>query len=301
MFKFYPDASVRSLALETGEAGIVEDIPPVDARLAAGSGAYQVQPQPIPGQPLQFILNTVRAPTDGLSFRQALILSANRPEIVRSVFQGYSSVAYGPLSSSTLYFDAGLEGRYAYDVAQAVALLNSSGWVDSNGDGWRDDPTGMPMRINLVIPPWGMIPEVAQLLATQWEKNLNIQVHLTQVASLAMLSSAAEKGDYHIIALNFFGLDPIILNEFYLSGGLRNWSHYSDAELDQWLVEAQQEENEDRRRALYSLIQNRIMDQVLIVPIRDYVNLNGIQSGIHGLHFDAQGWFPYLTDIAFGQ
>jgi hypothetical protein len=34
-----------------------------------------------------------------------------------------------------------------------------------------------------------------------------------------------------------------------------------------------------------------------VLPVREYVNLVGVRPGIEGLHFDAQGWFPYLTDL----
>jgi ABC-type transport system substrate-binding protein len=50
--------------------------------------------------------------------------------------------------------------------------------------------------------------------------------------------------------------------------------------------------------ALYSKIQQRIMEQALVVPIRDYVNLNGINTQVQGLRYDAQGWFPWLIDVS---
>ena len=39
------------------------------------------------------------------------------------------------------------------------------------------------------------------------------------------------------------------------------------------------------------------MDQALVVPIRDYVNLNGVSNQVRDLRFDAQGWFPWLIDL----
>jgi hypothetical protein len=39
------------------------------------------------------------------------------------------------------------------------------------------------------------------------------------------------------------------------------------------------------------------MDEALVVPVRDYVNLNGVSSRVQGLRFDAQGWFPWLIDV----
>ena len=50
---------------------------------------------------------------------------------------------------------------------------------------------------------------------------------------------------------------------------------------------------------LYADIQQRVMTQALIVPIRDYINLNVAASSVKGLRFDARGWFPQLSNVRF--
>ncbi len=300
VFRFLPDPATRALALQSGEVDIVGELLPADAQHLSADGVIQLTSVPIPGQPMQFLFNTTRVPTSRLEVRQALILASDRQAIVQSVFQGLSPVAYGPLSASTLYYDTSLQGRYAYDPVQAVALFDSTGWLDTDGDGWRDDGTA-PLVLKIVVPPWGLNPEVAQLLEDQWETTLQVQVEIVQVASFPMLSEAAAAGEYNAIGINFFGLDPVVLNSFYRSDGRLNWSHYSDPELDEWLQSAQRELDPMRRSGWYALIQQRIMDEALVLPIRDYVNLVGVRPGVYGLHFDAQGWFPYLTDLSFGQ
>ncbi len=39
------------------------------------------------------------------------------------------------------------------------------------------------------------------------------------------------------------------------------------------------------------------MELALVLPLRDYVNLNVAQDSVDGLRFDAQGWFPWLIDV----
>lgn len=299
IFRFYPDPASRTLALESGDAQIMGELLPADAlRLSAGS-KFRIDAEAIPGQPMQFLMNTTRKPTDTLAVRQALLLATDRQAIVQSVFQGFSPIAYGPLSSTTGYFDPAIQGRYAYDPVQAAALLNSAGLTDSDGDGWRDDK-GKPVELTLVIPPWGLIPEVSQLVKSQWESGLKLHVRIRQVASFPLLGDEAKAGAYNLIALNFFGADPVVLNSFYESAGTLNWSHVSDPDLNQILASAQRAVDPVKRGQLYARAQAKIMDSALVLPIRDYVNLNGVSAGLQGLHFDSQGWFPYLTDLAFG-
>lgn len=300
VFRFFTDPPSRALALQSGEADIMGELLPTDARALTADGVIELEEVAIPGQPLQFFLNTNRAPTSSLAVRQALILATDRSAIVQNVFQGLSPVAYGPLTAATLYYDPAVEGRYAYDPVQAAALFDSTGWVDTDGDGWRDDE-GDPLTIDLVVPPWGLTPEVAVLLETQWESSLDVEVQINQAASFPMLVDVADEGDYNAISLNYSSLDPLILNTFFLSEGSLNLSRHVDRELDGWLVAAQSALDDSERATLYAQVQTRIMDQALVLPIRDYVNLNGYRTKVEGLHYTAQGWFPYLTDLSVTQ
>jgi len=67
------------------------------------------------------------------------------------------------------------------------------------------DDAGVPLVITLVRSTLGSGADVAQLLESQWENNLKVQVQLKQVASFPMLSEEAQKGEYNAIALNFRG------------------------------------------------------------------------------------------------
>lgn len=243
------------------------------------------------------MLNTNRVPTSSPEVRRALLLATDRQIIVQTLFQGFSPVATGPITSNTLFYEPAVATMYEYDPAQAVALFDQTGWVDSDGDGWRDEG-GNPLEIVIVAPPWGMFPEVAELVKNQWESTLNVRVRVQQVASFPMLSDVAASGEYNAIGLNFAGLDPVVMNPAYLTDGARSWSRHADRELDAWLREAQASMDASQRAELYSQIQIRIMEQALMLPIREQVNLNGYQPSLQGLHFDAEGWFPYLTDLS---
>ena len=39
------------------------------------------------------------------------------------------------------------------------------------------------------------------------------------------------------------------------------------------------------------------LDQALLLPIRDYVNLVVAHTRVQGLRFSAEGWFPILVDL----
>lgn len=297
IYRFYTDPATRALALESGEAQIMGEIAPSDASVLSTGGTVDLLPTTIPGMPMQFMFNTQRAPTDNLAVRQALLYATNRGLIVDTVFRGFSRVGWGPVTSETLYYTREVEGRYAFDIAQAATLLETAGYRDTNGDGLLDDGTS-PLEIVLIVPPWGFIPEIAQLIQSQW-RELGITAVLRQVAGFGALREAAAEGDYHLIAFDTAGYDPSILNQFYLSDGANNFTNYTNSELDAALLQAMREQAPNTRRTLYTRIQQFIMDQALILPIREYVNLNAALPGIDGLRYDQYGWFPLIHDVSY--
>ena len=293
-FRFFTDPATRSPALETGEAHVVGEIPPQDVARLEESADFNVEAVPIPGVSLMVFMNSNRWPLDDVRVRQALLYGTDRQAIVSTVFRGTSPVAYGPLAAVTLGYEPAVQATYGYDPARAESLLDDAGWLDSDGDGVRD-MGGDPLALDLYLMGWGHMPEVGQLLAAQWAE-LGISVD-SRVVSYPEALQVAGSGEHHLIPFNLSGSDPDILRKFFHSQAGFNWAGVNDAELDGWLDAAARTSEADERAALYSQVQLLVMDQALVIPIRDYVNVNGVSSSVDGLRFDAQGWFPWLIDV----
>lgn len=293
-FRFFTDPATRSPALETGEADIMGEIPPQDAERLESSPDFTIQPVAIPGASLMFFLNTTRPPLDDLRVRQALLYGTDRPGIISAVFRDRSPVAYGPLTAVTPAYDPSVQSFYPFDPDRARALLDEAGWTDTDGDGLRDRD-GQPLALDMVLMGWGFMPEVGQLLAAQWQE-LGVQVN-SRVVSYPEALSIAGEGQHHLIPFTLSGSDPDILRKFFHSEANFNWAKVQDSELDEWLVQASQVSDMSARAPLYAQVQQRVMEQALVLPIRDYVNLNGVSKKVQGLTFDAQGWFPRLIDV----
>ncbi len=296
-FRFYVDPAVRAPALESGDVHAMGEIPPQDAVRLESDERFVLHQVPVPGQPLQFFLNTEKPPTDDLRVRQAILYGTDRETVVKTIFLGYSPVAYGPLGAATIDYDAEVKELYAYDPAKATTLLEQSGWVDSDGDGIRDKD-GQPLTLQAYLMTWGYLSEVGQMLQAQL-RTLGVDLQ-TQVVAFPSAVEAAAKGEHHLAPMTFSGSNPSVLNTTYLSanaeGGF-NWSKVRDAELDRLLNEGLSQLDPSVRANLYAQAQVRIMDLALVLPIRDYVNLNAARATVKGLRYDRQGWFPWLYDV----
>jgi peptide/nickel transport system substrate-binding protein len=196
-------------------------------------------------------------------------------------------VASGPLAGDT--FSISDQTAFPdYDPLAARELLEQAGW--------SGDPGSPSLELRLVVPNWGSNPEVGQLVAAAWEQ-LGATVTLEVAAGFGPLTQAQAEGDYHAIGMNSFGTDPDLLRPFFSSDGFFNWTGYRDPLLDQLLAEGMEASPSPERSAAYSELAARVREQWLILPIREYVNLVGVNSRVDGLRFSPQGWFPYLIDL----
>lgn len=295
-FRFFTDASTRALALEAGDAQVVGEVLPTDARALVSENDLRLQQVGIPGQPLQFLVNTTRFPTGSREVRQALLYGTNREAIVATVFQRFSPVAWGPVSATTPFYYAALRGMYAHDTTQAQALLTTAGFADADSNGYLDaDDSDLTVRI--IAPPWGQIREVVQLIEDQW-RLIGIRAEIVPVATRGELFEQVSTGEFNLVAWYEFGADPVFLNQYFMTGGALNWTGYANQALDGLLVQAAQTVDANARAALYAQAQELIMQEALVLPIRDYVNLNGVRGEVQNLAFDRYGWYPLLINAS---
>jgi peptide/nickel transport system substrate-binding protein len=297
-FRFFTDPAGRALALEAGDADVMGELPPFDVARLRADNRFALMPIAIPGQPLGLMLNTQQPPLDDIRVRQALLFATDRVAIVQTIFSSESPAATGPLTAATFGYAPSLADRYPYNPDEAQALLEEAGWIDSDDDGSRDK-AGLPLTLDAVLMTWGSVPEVAQLIQSQWAK-VGITLD-TQTLTYPAALQAAREGDYHIIPQNFSGSDPDLLWAYYHSGESFNWSKISDSALDDLLDEARSTHDPAQRAELYEQAQQRIMELALLVPIRDPVNLNATNTRVRNLDFDAHGWFPLLHDVYLNQ
>lgn len=294
IFRFFEDPAARALALENGDVDVLGEIPRLEAERLDSSDEFTLTPVSIPGQPTQFLFNTLRPPTDDPAVRQALLESLDRQAIVDTVFGQHSRVAQGPLSAG-LWSDPARPIYAELDPDGAARALDEAGWIlGSDGGRTRD---GVSLDLRIVTPPWGSHPEVALLMEAAWEA-LGAEVEVEIAPGFGLLKEAQSRGDYNLIGINFFGTDPDLLRPMFASDGLYNWTGYRDPVLDTMLTEAAASTSDpDARRELYTEIGRILRDNALIAPIRDYTNLVVASDRVTNLGYAHSGWFPILHDL----
>jgi ABC-type transport system substrate-binding protein len=84
-----------------------------------------------------------------VALRRALSLCYDQPQEIRLIRKNQMIPASSPVPPLTYGYDSEfLSDAATYDVAQARALLDTYGYVDRNGDGWRENPDGTPLELD---------------------------------------------------------------------------------------------------------------------------------------------------------
>lgn len=134
--------------------------------------------------------NNRKAFTD-VNFRRALSMLIDRQTIVDIAGYGYPLVNEDPASLGELYkafANPAVEtefGQYGkFDLEAAVALLDESGYVDADSDGFRDNPDGTPIAIDIMVPNgWTDWIDAVQIsIESLTEAGLNVKMSTPEAA-----------------------------------------------------------------------------------------------------------------------
>ena len=107
---------------------------------------------------------------DKVALRRAIALAVNVEEEIRAVRRGQAIVAQSVMGPGVWGYDPMFRSEMGeFSRARAQALLDLYGYVDRDGDGWREQPDGSPLLIEYATQP----DDLSRQLITQWKKNMD--------------------------------------------------------------------------------------------------------------------------------
>jgi oligopeptide transport system substrate-binding protein len=113
---------------------------------------------------------------ENVALRRAISLAYSNEEEVNLIRNGVALEAQSLLPPGVLGYDPNFNIGKTYDPAKAKALLDMFGYVDRDGDGWRDMPDGRPLTFEYVTEP----DQLSRLFTELWKKDMDaIGVRMT--------------------------------------------------------------------------------------------------------------------------
>lgn len=104
-----------------------------------------------------------------VALRRAVAMAYNVDEEIRVLREGQGFPATQVVPPNMTGHDPDYDGRIPYDPAAAKALLDRFGYVDRDGDGFRDQPDGAPLTLRMGSDTASDSRQYDEL----WKKSLN--------------------------------------------------------------------------------------------------------------------------------
>lgn len=107
---------------------------------------------------------------DKVALRRAIGLAFNAAEEIRLPYRNQAMAAQGFIQPETYGYDPKFKTEMSeFSRPKAMALLDMYGYVDKDGDGWRDLPDGRPLVIQYASQPDAFSRERTEI----WRKNMD--------------------------------------------------------------------------------------------------------------------------------
>ncbi|MCW5665067.1 MAG: bicyclomycin resistance protein [Piscinibacter sp.] len=104
-----------------------------------------------------------------VALRRAIALAYDSDEEIRLVRMNQAIPAQTAIAPLAYGYNPALKTSMSdHDPARAKALLDLYGYVDRDGDGWREQPDGTPLTLEYATQP----DQVSRKLAELWQKNM---------------------------------------------------------------------------------------------------------------------------------
>lgn len=270
-----PEASVRSIALETGDAQssvwplLVED----NLRFAENPDFKVYRTASVAVN--HFPLNNQVPQLSDKRVRQAMMFAIDRQRVIDDVFQGTAVIATANLSPALeFWYNPGVK-QYPYDVAQANALLDEAGWT-LGADGVREkDGEKLAFTCTVITGDQARRPEAE--LVQQMLKEVGIDMQLEE-APVAAILEGLTGGTMQASLFNWTyggGSGEPDGSTTLRSDGGNNFSSFRNERVDELLDQGLAETDPEARKAIYNEIQEIVAEEVpfLYMMYWDWYNI----------------------------
>ena len=214
------EAQPRWLSFLRGEADVIEEVP-IDFAGVATPG-NQLAPNLVkqgitmtryPRADISLSYFNMEDPVVGgytperIALRRAINLAVDLDKEIRLVRRGQAIKSQGPVPTIAFGYDPAFKSEMSeYNLAKAKALLDMFGYVDRDGDSYREQPDGQPLSIEYSTLADGE----RRQLAEQWQKNMDaLGIRMTfKIGKFPEQLKAANAGKLQMWAVGWVGTTP---------------------------------------------------------------------------------------------
>ena len=197
------------------------------------------------------------------------------------------------------------------DIEGAIAMLEEAGYVDSDGDGVRESPDGVPLRI-LYQTSTNSVRQKTQALIKQWFAEIGIDAELRDVDASVFFGGDPNSpdtygkfyADVEMYTNGSSGIDPQIYMSSWqsseISGANNNWlgnnvPRFYSEEYDALFAELTETAGEDARAALAIQLNDLLVQNYAMVPLVHRGSVSARSNSLQGVRMNA--WDSEMWNI----
>ena len=279
-----PEPSVRAIAMQTGEADTMTWPPLIEDNLAflADTDNYTTLKSTALAVN-HFILNNKHPILSDKRVRKALLHALDRERQISDVQQGAATVATANLSPAIEEFYEPDVTTYNSDPDRAVEFLEEAGWMMGE-DGIREkDGEKLTFTMTTITGDQARRPQAEILQQQLREVGIDMQLAEAPISSIqtGLRNNTVDASLYNWTYGGLLG-DPDAPTTL-TSTGPSNWSNFENAEVDELMERGRAETDPEKRREIYSQIQQIVAEEVpfLFVMYWDWYNV--VSSRVKGV------------------
>ncbi|WP_454858001.1 ABC transporter substrate-binding protein [Rhizobium binxianense] len=288
-FQIVPNSQARVSAFMSGQSQAMQQTPGVYWKSLGATGQYKQVSVPISGLGIFAPINADRFPTNELAVRKAIMYALDKTAVVQLAEAGVFPVSNAPLQPGMVGYDASLETMYSYDVKKAAQLLTEAGWTKPDKF-WQKDGKTLTIDLTAIstVPSYPLLAQAIQ----GFLRDFGMDAKVTQMSSAAWQANNVS-GGFSLTPLQYIGVDPDALHFWFLAGEYYNWSHWTNPELTALIMEGQRLTDAAKRVEIYQKAQRIIMENAVMLPIRQNIDLIMTVPNLTGVTYSGGG-FEYF-------
>jgi len=190
---------------------------------------------------------------DKIALRRAIVMGFNTPDYIHVAWQDQALPATQPIPPNVPGHDPNWSVRVKYDVTAAKGLLDRFGYVDKDGDGWRDLPDGKPLVLTMGSDTSGRARDIDEAWAKSM-KAIGIRIDFVKQKwpDLLKMGRAGQLQMWRVGWITTYAEGDAFAQLLYSKNiGQTNYSRFALPEYDELYRASRQIPDGPQRNAMY--------------------------------------------------
>jgi len=191
-------------------------------------------------------------------FRQAIVHAINREEMLKAHFNGHGKIITGPFAHGSWAYNMDVKQRL-FDINRSNTILDSLGYFDTNGDGFREDRLGNNVKLVMKIPVSSVSSgSVGNRVAVDLQgrlRKIGIDLKLEYREMLSWKEEVFKNKDFDLVYSAWNFADDNNIFSLFSSTTMGQWQNnfisYSNPNVDNLLEEARKSKDVARLQIYY--------------------------------------------------